>query len=82
MSGAELIAWAVVAGVVWLAGYLVWCRIWPYTDCRKCKGAGRFRSPTGRSWRLCRRCKGGGTRLMIGRRIWDKVIKVKKDAVG
>jgi DnaJ-class molecular chaperone len=72
--------WLGLAAAVWVAGYLVACRIWPYTDCRKCKGGGRFRSPSGKAWRLCRRCKGSGTRIRTGRKIWDKLIKVGNDA--
>lgn len=56
---------AVVAGV----GYILACWLWPFTACGKCKGSGKFRSPSGRAWRLCRRCKGSGARLRTGRRI-------------
>ncbi|MBT0771363.1 hypothetical protein KIH74_20665 [Kineosporia sp. J2-2] len=52
-------------------GYVLACRIWPYANCWKCSGAGRFRSPSGRAWRLCRRCSGSGARLRIGRRLWN-----------
>jgi len=57
------------AGLLWLAGYLIACRIWPYKDCRKCEGAGRFRSPSRKAWRPCRRCKGSGSRVRTGRRL-------------
>jgi hypothetical protein len=53
-----LIALALLAS----AGYVVAAWFWPYTACRKCGGAGRFRSPSGRSWRPCPRCGGSGTR--------------------
>ena len=50
------------------AVYLLSCRVWPFTSCRKCDGAGRFRSPGGKAWRYCRRCDGNGSRLRTGRR--------------
>lgn len=74
--------WVVVAGAAWTVGYVIACRIWPYANCRKCKGAGRFRSPSGRAWRNCRRCKGSGSRIRFGRRVWTKLAGVKKSAVG
>lgn len=61
-----LFALAVVA-----PGYAVACWIWPYAACRKCKGAGKFRTSSGRAWRKCRRCKGSGERLRIGRKIYN-----------
>jgi hypothetical protein len=80
--------WLVVAGLVWALGYAVVCRVWPYADCRKCKGNGRFMTPSwlrflfGRGWRRCRRCKGTGTRIRFGRWVWAKLAKAKNDAVG
>lgn len=81
MSG-EAAAIAAGIGATWVTGYLVACRVWPFTDCRRCKGAGRFRSPSGRAWRPCRRCKGSGSRVRTGRRIWDGMISVKGKAAG
>lgn len=82
MSQGWLIFWAVVIGLGWFGGYVIACAIWPYTSCRKCKGGGRFRSPSGRAWRHCRRCKGSGARVRTGRRIWGWLAGVKKSAVG
>jgi hypothetical protein len=62
-------------------GYVVACRIWPFTGCRKCDGRGQFRSPSGRAWRHCRRCKGSGSRVRTGRRIWTWLAAVKKAAI-
>jgi hypothetical protein len=56
-------------GLLWLGGYLIACRIWPFTFCRKCEGVGRFASPSGRAWRPCRRCKGSGSHVRTGRRL-------------
>lgn len=71
----------VAGGVIWALGYVVACRIWPYANCRKCSGDGKFRSPSGRAWRLCRRCKGSGSRVRFGRRVWTWLVDVKKAAV-
>lgn len=53
-----LLAVALVA----LVAYAIASWFWPYTTCRKCSGAGRFRSPSGRSWRACPRCGGSGAK--------------------
>jgi hypothetical protein len=51
--------------------YAAACWIWPFTSCRKCEGAGRFRSPTGKNWRKCPRCAGGGSKIRTGRKVWN-----------
>lgn len=61
------------------AGYLLHCVIWPYRACRKCQGAGRFRSPSGRAWRYCNRCGGRGAQLRAGRRIWTHLKNIDRD---
>lgn len=76
------IFWAILAGLAWGSGYVIACRVWPYGECRKCKGRGRFRSPSGKAWRRCRRCKGSGDRVRYGRRIWTKLAAIKHDAIG
>jgi hypothetical protein len=53
--------------VFWLAGYSLACVVWPYAACRKCKGAGKFRSPSKKFWRPCPRCSGSGRRIRVGR---------------
>ncbi|WP_231335785.1 cobalamin B12-binding domain-containing protein [Actinomadura graeca] len=68
-TGPDLGAWILLA-VLAAAGHLLHCVIWPYRPCRKCGGAGRFRSPSGRAWRYCNRCSGRGAQLRTGRRIW------------
>lgn len=82
MDRGWLIFWAIAIGLGWGCGYVVACAIWPYGACRKCKGGGRFMSPSGRAWRLCRRCKGSGARVRFGRRVWSWLAGVKKSAVG
>ncbi len=61
----------VLAALVVAGGYLVACWIWPFAACWRCKGAGKFLSPSGRAWRYCRRCNGRGARLRVGRRVWN-----------
>lgn len=65
-SPAALLALAALAGIA----YVIHCVIWPFGSCRNCDGTGRFRSPSGRSWRYCNHCGGNGARLRTGRRIW------------
>lgn len=67
------VAVLIVVTVLWFLGYLITCVLWPFAACRKCKGSGRFRSPSGRAWRSCRKCKGSGARLRTGRRVINAV---------
>ena len=59
--------------------YVVACLVWPFAACRKCGGAGRHRSPSGRAWRYCHRCRGTGARLRVGRRIWNYLRNLHKE---
>jgi hypothetical protein len=59
--------------------YIAACAIWPFVACRKCGGAGRRRSPSGRAWRYCRRCGGTGARLRTGRRTWNYLRHLHKE---
>jgi hypothetical protein len=74
--------WAILAAVLWAAGYLCACAWWPYAACRWCSGAGRKMSPSGKYWRPCRRCKGSATRVRFVRRVWDRLVRFKDSAVG
>lgn len=76
MVTALLIAVAALLGAAWYVGHCAW---WPFAACRRCHGAGKFRSASGRSWRRCSRCKGSGERLRIGRRVWNRYRKLRKD---
>ena len=60
-------------------GYIAACLVWPFAACRKCGGAGRHRSPSGRAWRYCHRCHGTGGRLRVGRRIWNYLRNLHKE---
>lgn len=58
--------------------YIAACACWPFTNCHRCDGAGRRRSPSGRAWRYCRHCDGSGVRLRTGRRIWNFLNDTRK----
>lgn len=70
----------VAAAVVWLAGYLVACWIWPFRNCRKCDGTARVKSPSGKAFRRCRKCKATGRRLRFGRWAYNFVSNRRKEA--
>jgi hypothetical protein len=76
------IFWTVVAAVIGCGWYVIACAWFPFADCAKCEGRGKFRSKSGRTFRRCRRCKGTGERVRLGRRVWKKLGDVKKSAVG
>jgi len=65
-------------GFVLIVGYVIACVFWQWKPCRKCKGEGRFRSPSGKAWRHCPRCGGSRERLRIGRRVYNFYAKGSK----
>ncbi|GGU95757.1 hypothetical protein GCM10010182_10300 [Actinomadura cremea] len=65
-SGADAGSFVLLA----LVAYVVHCLVWPFRACRKCGGAGRFRSPSGRAWRCCDKCGGRAAQVRLGRRLW------------
>jgi hypothetical protein len=67
----DLASTLVIALLLVTLGYVIACAAWPFGSCRRCGGAGKRRSPSGRAWRYCHRCKGTGGRLRIGRRAWN-----------
>ena len=69
----------ILALIVVTFGYITACAVWPFAACRKCDGAGRHRSPSGRTWRYCHRCHGTGARLRVGRRIWNYLRNLHKE---
>lgn len=77
-----LIAGVIVAGLLWSGGYVIACWIWPFAACRRCKGAGKFRSPSGRAWRNCKRCKGSGRRVRFGVRMVEWARGARKSIIG
>lgn len=75
MMGALIVA---VATLLWAVYYGLACLIWPFRECRKCQGVGKFRARWGgRGWRRCPRCKGSGERLRLGRRVWNYVRRLR-----
>ncbi|MEU4390597.1 hypothetical protein [Kribbella sp. NPDC023855] len=54
---------------VCIAFYLLTCAVWPFGKCRRCKGAGKFKSPFGSSYRHCGKCEGSGLRVRFGRKV-------------
>jgi hypothetical protein len=68
MTGGVLIA---ITVAVIVGGYVFACWFWPFATCKRCKGNGKRRSPTGRAWRTCKRCKGTGRRIRTGRRVFN-----------
>jgi hypothetical protein len=60
----------IVLALIYAACYVVHNLIWPFRACHKCQGLGRFRSPSGRSWRYCGACGGRGTQVRGLRRFW------------
>lgn len=66
--GANFIAWAILAVMLWAAWYLLVCAIFPWRACRWCDG-GKKRSSSGRHWRDCWHCAGSGKRIRVGRRL-------------
>jgi hypothetical protein len=62
----------VVGALAVTGAYFLGCLVWPYEACTRCKGKGRFRSPSGRAWRACGKCKGKGSRIRWGRRVWGR----------
>ncbi|WP_238159618.1 hypothetical protein [Kribbella pratensis] len=53
--------------------YLLGCLFWPFGKCRRCKGAGKFKSPLGRAYRYCGRCQGSGLRVRLGRHVINHI---------
>jgi hypothetical protein len=69
-----LYALLVLGLTVWVAGWLLTCWLYPFTNCRRCRGTGKNRSPFGaRAFGLCRRCDGTGRQLRIGRHILNNL---------
>jgi hypothetical protein len=66
---------ATVALIVTIAAalYLLGCLIWPFGKCRRCKGAGKAKSPFGRAYRHCPRCQGSGLRIRLGRHVINHI---------
>ncbi len=60
-----------LVAVVLLVIYGVAVVVYPFTAHGRCNGTGKLRSPSGTKWRRCPGCKGTGTKLRIGRRLFN-----------
>lgn len=67
MTGGQLL---VVAGAVAALWYGVACWWFPFTNCWCCRGGGKHRSRSGRTFRPCRVCGGRGAYFRVGARAW------------
>ena len=67
------IAWLALIVIVLTALYLFTCWIWPFGNCRRCKGLGKRKAPLGRAFRHCPRCEGTGYRVRIGRHVLNRL---------
>ena len=72
--------WIVLVLLGWAAGYLFLCWIWPFTNCRRCRGWGKRKAPIGRGFRHCPRCHGTGYRLRIGRHLLNYLRNTRRNA--
>jgi hypothetical protein len=79
---ARLIGLALIGTLLVSAWYVLACAMFPFTNCPKCDGSGKKRDQggRGRNWRNCKRCKGTGKRIRVGRRIYNYLRKLEKDA--
>jgi DnaJ-class molecular chaperone len=59
-----------LAAVVYLAGYWLSLKIWPYTGCGKCGGTGRNGGSNRKRWGYCRKCGGSGRKWRLGVRVF------------
>lgn len=58
-----------------LAGAIGYCaslKIWPWTYCRRCQGAGRNAGSNPKRFGLCRGCGGSGRKKRLGARMIDR----------
>ena len=71
---------AILTGLVVTLGYASACYALPFKTCKKCTGSGRRRARIGHGWKSCRRCKGHGHRLRTGRRIYNALSHLYREA--
>ncbi len=57
--------------IVAAVGYALAVAVWPLTRHGRCSGTGKLRSPGGRAWRRCPGCGGTGTKIRLGRRVFE-----------
>ncbi|GAA3180572.1 hypothetical protein [Nonomuraea roseoviolacea] len=69
-----------LGALLWGLGYATACAVTPFGRCRHCNGHGKSIKPNGRVKRWCRRCDGTGLRLRIGRRLFNYLRRLHRDA--
>ena len=57
--------------IVAAVAYALAVAVWPLTRHGRCNGTGKLRSPGGRAWRRCPGCGGTGTKIRLGRRVFE-----------
>lgn len=65
--------------IIGIIVYLGFCMVWPNRTCPNCRGSGKIRSASGRSYRRCWRCQGKGGRQRLGRRFLGAFTSEKEE---
>ncbi len=58
-----------------LAAWTVRAYIWPFANCRRCKGAKTNRGSSKKRFGTCSRCGGSGTRQVLGSRAVHRAVR-------
>ncbi|WP_204289564.1 hypothetical protein [Microbispora amethystogenes] len=74
-----ILAWLILAALVWVLGYAAACAATPFGRCRRCEGHGKTITPNGRVRRWCRHCDATGLRLRWGRRLFNYLRRLYRD---
>lgn len=75
-----MIAIGLLVVLVAALGYAAACAADPFGRCRRCHGNAKSLSPGGRVKRWCRHCDGTGLRLRLGRRLYNYLRRLRRDA--
>jgi hypothetical protein len=62
------------------AVYALLCWVLPFGCCQRCKATGAHPRLITRRLRTCRRCRGSGRRLRHGRRVFNHLARIHRDA--
>jgi hypothetical protein len=62
----------IIVGIIFLFGYYLSIKVYPFTKCKYCDGRGRFSAPAPYSyaWGRCRKCGGTGRKDRLGARLF------------
>ena len=62
----------IIVGIIFLIGYYLSLKAYPFTNCRYCKGRGKFNGPGLYSYAhgRCRKCGGTGRQERLGVRLF------------